>query len=376
MTGGVVPGQAVRVALDATPLLGERTGIGHTVAALLDALATHRDLALSAYAITWRGRDRLARWLPTGVAPRTRALPARVVRLLWRHVDAPRIERWTGPVDVVHATNFVAPPSRAPTIVTVHDLACVEYPELCTNDARAYPSLIRRALGRGAIVHVVSDTVGNEVRDAFGLAADRVVRVYPGLMTLPNGDAAAGRRAARRERYVLALGTVEPRKNLAALVRAFDVTATDDLEVGLVIAGPQGWGPHGVDEAIAQARASDRITRLGYVDEQKRADLFAGATAFAYPSLSEGFGHPPLEAMHAGVPVLAAGAGSLPEVLGDAALFADPRDDDAIAGGLARIVGDSGLRAQLVERGHVRASRFRWTTTADELSALYRRVAG
>lgn len=369
------PDQPLRVAVDATPLLGPRTGIGHTVGALLDALRRRDALTISAYGVTWSGRDRLAELVPPGVSAATRPFPARLARRLWRRVDHPRIERWTGPVDVVHATNFVAPPSRAATVVTVHDLTCVHLPELCTSDTLAYPDLIRRAIHRGATVHVVSDTVGAEVREAFSIPGERVVRVYPGPMPLPAGEPSSGQRIAGHDRFVLALGTVEPRKNLDALVRAFDLVADDDRTLGLVIAGPEGWGADRVYAAISAARSSPRITVLGYVDERARADLLAATTAFAYPSLYEGFGHPPIEAMRAGVPVVAARAGALPEVLGDAALLVDPGDDDEIADALRRAATDDVLRSTLVERGMDRSGRFSWTRTAAELDGLYHRIA-
>jgi len=367
-------GRPVRVAVDATPLLGHRTGIGHSTAALLEELADRLDVTLRAYAVTWSGRRNLATLVPHGVTPCARRVPARAARWLWRRADHPRIERWTGPVDVVHGTNFVAPPSRAPAIVTVHDLTCVRFPELCTSDTLEYPRLLRRALDRGAVVHVVSDTVADEVRDTFSLAADRVVRIYPGVMSVTGGDPASGRALSGRDRYVLALGTIEPRKNLEALVRAFDAVAADDDTLGLVLAGPDGLGASRVHDAIAGARSAARITTLGYVDDPTRADLLAGSTAFAYPSLYEGFGHPPLEAMSVGIPVVATRAGALGEVLGDAALLVDPSDDDALASGLARVVTESALRDELVERGRTRTQRYSWTASADEMAALYRRV--
>ena len=367
--------QPLSVGLDATPMLGQRTGIGHTVGALVDALRRRDALSLSAYAVTWTGRDRLADLLPEGVTPATRPVPARLVRRMWRRFDHPRIERWTGPLDVVHATNFVAPPTRGATVVTVHDLTCVHLPELCTPDTLEYPALIRRALDRGATVHVVSDTVGAEVRAAFSLPSERVVRIYPGLMPLPPGDATSGRRIAGCDRYVLALGTLEPRKNLDALVRAFDVAAAGDRALGLVIAGPEGWGTDRVHAAIGAARSSDRITVLGYVEERARADLLAGATLFAYPSRYEGFGHPPLEAMRAGVPVVAARAGALPEVLGDAALLVDPADEAELAAAITRAVNDPTTGAELATRGRARCQQYTWSQTAAELDRLYHRIA-
>jgi alpha-1,3-rhamnosyl/mannosyltransferase len=276
---------------------------------------------------------------------------------------------------VVHAPNFVAPPARAPVVVTVHDLTFVWYPELSTPDTLTFPTYIQLALDRGAVVHVVSDFVGAEVREHFDVEPERVVRVYSGLVPSRGGNADRGHAMTGADRYVLALGTVEPRKNLPNLVRAFDVAAAGDRDLVLVVAGPDGWGVDEFNETVASARHGDRVRRLGYVADPDRRDLLAGATVLAYPSIYEGFGHPPLEAMQTGIPVVASNAGALPEVLDDAALLPDPSDVDAIADALKSVLVDETLRDRLVSRGHERVERYTWERAGSELADLYRRVA-
>jgi len=139
--------------------------------------------------------------------------------------------------------------------------------------------------------------------------------------------------------------------------------------------GPDGWGVEAFQAAIDAAHHSSRVHRIGYVTKSERADLLAGATALAYPSIYEGFGLPPLEAMQSGIPVVAADCGPLPEVLGDAALLPDPLDDDSIADALRQIVNDAELRATLVERGTECVRRYTWDRAGPEFAALYRRVA-
>jgi glycosyltransferase involved in cell wall biosynthesis len=367
--------ERIRVAFDATALLGTRTGVGLVAAGMLETLAARSDLELHAFAVTWRGGDDLAQVVPPGVHAVTRRVPARAARLGWSRLGEPKAERWTGPVDVVHAPNFVAPPAHAPVVVSVYDLTFLRFPELCTPDTLAYPKHLERALADGATVHTTSDFVADEVRTAFALEADRVVRIYPGIGTSATGVAATGHALVGASRYVATLGTIEPRKNLDRLVRAFDALAASDHEVVLVLAGPDGWGAAAVADAIAQADHGDRIRRLGYLGTDDRAHLLAGATALAYPSVYEGFGLPPLEAMAAGVPVVASNGGALPEVLGDAALLPDPADVDAIADALARVLGDDALRSALVARGHERAARYSWPRAGDDLAGLYHRIA-
>ncbi len=368
-------GARLRLGIDATSLLGVRTGIGQVTAGLVAGLAERPELDVAAYAITWRGRAALAPVLPASVRAATRPVPARLTRVCWPRVRWPRIETWTGPVDVVHATNFVAPPARGPVLVTVADLSYLLYRELCSDDVLRFPRLVQVAIDRGATVHVYSAFVGGQVRERYGLAEDRVVEVAPGLGPPRRGDPESGRRLADASRYVLALGTVEPRKNLPALVRAFDRVAADDATVVLVVAGPDGSGLDAFTAAVGSARHADRIHRLGWLDDQARDDLVAGAAVLAYPSLYEGFGLPPLEAMQAGVPVVASTAGSLPEVLGDAAGLVDAADVDGLADALTRVLTDDQLRAELIGRGHRRASSFTWDRAVDGFVAAYERLA-
>jgi len=348
--------------------------VGQVTAGLLDALAIRPDVEVHAYALTWRGRSGLADMVPTGVRATTRPIPATVVRGAWeRGLTRPRAEDWTGPVAVVHATNFVPPPARAPVVVTIHDVTFLRFPELCTADTLRYPALIRRALGRGATVHTPSEFVAAEVREHFAVSAERVVAIHSGIPPVRPGDAAAGARIAGADRYVLALGTVEPRKNLTTLVQAFDRVAADDESLALVVAGPAGWDSARVQSTIDSIHARDRVVQTGFVSDADRADLLAGATVFAYPSIYEGFGFPPLEAMLCGVPVVAGTAGALPEVLGDAAAFVEPTDVDALADAIGKLVDPAASRRrELIERGRTQAARYSWTTTADRMVELYR----
>lgn len=361
----------MRLALDGTPLLGFRSGVGEVVAGILPELARRADLELVAYALTLRGRNDLAARLPPGTRSATRLYPARLVRQAWLRSEIPGIERWTGPVDVVHATNYVAPPTKAHEVVSVYDLGFVRYPEFVAADSLDYPELLRRAIRRGAWIHTTSDFVRDEVVATFPVAAERVVRVYPGVPPVRGGDATRGRVRAGVERYVLALGTIEPRKNLPVLVRAFDALAADDPDVRLVVAGTRGWGSDDFDAALTAARHRDRVRTLGYVSAEDRADLLAGSAALAFPSHYEGFGFPPLEAMATGVPVVAARAGAIPEVVGDAALLVEPDDADALAGALHAVLSDDAVREDLVPRGRERHEAFSWLRMVDELLELY-----
>jgi glycosyltransferase involved in cell wall biosynthesis len=367
----------LRVAVDVTPLLGAQTGVAAFTSGAVHALAARDDVTVSAYALTWRGRGNTALVVPPGIPVASKPMAARPLRALWRGLDVPPIEWWTGPVDVAHGTNFVVPPARrAAEVATVHDLTPMRFPELATADTRQYPGLLRRALRRGAFIHTPSAFVAAEVVELLSVPAERVRAVHHGVPPVVGGNPSVGRALAGSERYVLALGTIEPRKDLPTLVAAFDALAAGHADVRLVVAGPEGWGVAAFDAAVAAAHHRDRVTRLGWVGGPERAGLLAGATTFAYPSVYEGFGFPPLEAMAAGVPVVATTAGALPEVLGDAAVLVPPRDVDALATALDLLMQDDDARAAAVERGRARLTAYSWDRCADGLVSLYRDATG
>jgi glycosyltransferase involved in cell wall biosynthesis len=354
------------VALDATPLLGRRTGIGVAVDGFIRHLAGRQDLRLVGFGLTRRGRGALAGHLPPGMRAAGCPVPAGAVLRLWRRVDFPPGEWWTGRVDVIHGTNFVVPPSRrAARVVTVWDLTPVHYPELSTPTSRRYPALVRRAVATGAWVHTGAQSVADEIVEHFGADPERVRVVAPGLDRPDRAEPAE----PSGPRYVLAMGRTEPRKDLPGLVQAFDLVADqlDDLE--LRIAGPAGWGEDALTAAISAARHRHRIHRLGWIDEPDK--LMAGAAVFAYPSLYEGFGLPPLEAMAMSVPVVATSAGAVPDVVGEAAVLVRPQDPAELASALFSVIEDEGLRARLVAAGAERVGRFTGEAAAAGLARLY-----
>jgi glycosyltransferase involved in cell wall biosynthesis len=370
------------VAVDATPLIGDRTGVGVAVSGLLRELATRRGLSLVGFGLTTRGWRLLGGSLPQGVRQARGPMPAGALLRVWGHVEHPTIELWTGPVDVAHGTNFVVPPSRgAGRVVYVHDLTPVRYPELCTPTSLRYPHLIGRALDRGAWVHTGSNAVAAEIVDHFGADPARVRVIPPGVDVgrgAPAGQRPipdAGQQGVPGSRpYILAVGRTEPRKDFLTLVEAFGLVGREMTDLDLRIVGPPGWSEPALDDAISKSPLAARIIRTGWLTEVR--DVMASAALLAYPSIYEGFGFPPLEAMSLGVPVVATRGGAVEEVTGGAGELVPAGDADALAAAILRVMSDSTLRARMVADGRARAQTYTWAAAGDAMEDLYRDVAG
>jgi glycosyltransferase involved in cell wall biosynthesis len=367
------------VGFEATPLLGRPTGVGAFCLGALTGLAEVRSVEVSAFAVTWRRRRQLEALVPRGVPIRQRAMPARPLHAAWTRSGLPPVEWFVGRQDVVHGTNFVVPPTRrAARVVTVHDLTVVLYPELCDPPTLRFPDLIRRAVADGAWVHTPSQYVADQLTAELAVPPERVRAVHHGVPAPSGPGAARGDRADPTvrlpegcDRYVLAVGTIEPRKDYPLLVSAFDALAGQDPSVALVVVGADGWGSERFAAAVEASRWRDRIVRSGYLDARGLDAALRHASVLAYPSLYEGFGFPPLQAMRVGVPVVTTTAGALPEVVGDGALLVDPGDRDGLAAALVRVLEGGDEVEALKERGRRRSAGFTWEACAAGLAGLY-----
>jgi glycosyltransferase involved in cell wall biosynthesis len=328
----------VRVGLDVSPLVQTRAGTARYVRGLLHALEGRPEIELCPLAFGGRGK-----------------LAALARDTAWYFALLPWAAR-SARLDVLHCTTFRGPPrSRVPLVVTVHDLALLRHPELFTRWMRVYGALALRRVVRGAArVIAVSHFTKREVVELVGVPDERV-RVVPNATTetfAPDGPAAEGD-------YVLAVGTLEPRKNLPRLAEA-----TRRLGIELRVVGARGWGDVDV--------GGDGVRWLGELSDADVAALYRGALCFAYPSLYEGFGIPVLEAMRCGAPVVTSAGTAMAELAGDAAELVEPRDAGSISAGIERAIG---RRDELAARGLERARRFTWEAAAAATVAVYREVA-
>ncbi|MCO8127559.1 glycosyltransferase family 4 protein [Acidimicrobiia bacterium EGI L10123] len=309
-------------------------------------------------------------WRPT-VPVHHLPLPRRLLHETWHALRRPRIERATGAVDVCHAVGGAIPATAAPLVVTVHDLAFVHYPELFSRQGRRF---FHRALtltrAHAAQVQVPSQATLEDCV-AAGIERDRL-RLVPWGCTVTDPSAEDVAEVTARfglpGRYVVCVGTLEPRKNLRRLLQAWARLARHDVE--LVLIGPGGWG-----EERDLSTSARNVTMTGFVDLRTRDALYRGAVASCYPSLFEGFGLPVLESMALGCPVVTSAGTSTAELAaGGAALTVDPLDVDAIAGALADVLDDADLRARLIEAGSARAGERTWERAAELAVAGYQEV--
>lgn len=351
----------LRVALDVTPELIGTTGVARYSRELRQALLRRSDCTVVPFAIGRRSQP-----VPPGV--RHLSIPLRLVQPMWRAFGVPRAEALTGPVDVVHSLDLVPPPTRYPLVVTVHDLLTSELPSLHPTRSQQMQRLQLAALDRSAAILTVSRSTADALI-ARGVDETRIQVTPHGLSLFPPPSDPPIPGGA----FVLAVGSLEPRKGHELLLRAVAHEGLERLDV--VFAGPEVGRADHLRAVAAELGMGDRLRVLGRVEDAVLAGLYRDATAFCLPSWGEGFGLPVLEAMSFGTPVVVSDLPALREVAGDAALFVAPGDPECLARELRRVVEDDRLRDRLGRKGKERSSLFTWDATAEATVQAYRRVA-
>jgi glycosyltransferase involved in cell wall biosynthesis len=374
----------VHIAIDYTPAVFQGAGIGRHTRGLVKALASlasGHDVTLVVY-----GRPRDAPVVfPAGCQGRIIPVANRWLTVAWYRLNLPLPADWlTGEVDLYHASDFVLPPvSRAKTVLTVHDLSFLTVPQCADPSLQGFLSrVVPRSVAQADHILADSQNTRQDLMRLLRVPGDRITVVYPGVegRFSPQQDKATLQQVRTKygigdAPFVLGLGTLEPRKNWPALIRAWTLLKErTSLPHRLVIAGGKGWLFQGIFEAAEASGLVHDIVFPGFVEDADLPALYAAADVFAFPSLYEGFGIPVLEAMACGTPVVCASNSSLPEAAGDAALLVPTADDEQLASALQRLVQDDDLRYQLSRRGPHHASRFTWQNAAHVLVKTYGQV--
>ena len=305
-----------------------------------------------------------------------------IVRIFWEQFLQPIALRHAQ-IDLLHALAFAGPVGISiPWVVTIYDLSFMRYPDSFHPLNRMYLTwAVRWAVRRANYVIAISESTKRDLVELVGARPERIQVIYCGkddAFTPPTNRAAlAAWRAARGvpDKMILFVGTIEPRKNIARLLRAFArAKRAARLPHRLVLIGARGWKYAEVDQTIVQENLASDVLFVGYVPQEELPYWYQAADLFVYPSLYEGFGMPPLDAMASGTPVVTSNAASLPEVVGNAALQVPPTDETALSEAIIRALTDNALRAEMIARGLEQAARFCWTRAARETTALYRAV--
>ena len=376
----------MRVVVDGLPLLGEAS-IATYLRELLVSLAAED--GAHEYRLFFRGFHAHTRALVARLVAdpafarfrvRTTRVPDRVLEACWtaRSLRLPFTEAWMGRPDLFLSTVYVTPVLRGvPVVMIAYDLIPFRFPHFYGQDQPRLGARIRRGIERAAAIIAISESTKRDFVEMMGADPARIHVIYPGCdarfdaVVDARAQAATLQRYGLRQPYLLYVGSLGPHKNVEALVRVFRRLKTGRrIPHQLVLCGRAAWGP-GVVQAAADLVAAGDCVILDFVAAADVPQLYRGAEAFAFLSLYEGFGLPPLEAMACGVPVVVSNAGSLPEVVGDAALQVGPLDDAAIEDALYRVLSDADLRRELRARGLRRAARFSWHETARQTLKVF-----
>jgi len=379
------------IGIDATAALTQGGGIGRYTRELVHALvAAAPDNRYTLFSARPPATLPVPDSLPVAphVVHRPAPLDERWLYRLWYRARIPLpVQTFTGRLDLFHSPDFVLPPvgGGIPTLLTVHDLSFVHYPDTFPARLVAYLSrVVPHSVARASHILADSEATRRDLAALWNVPADKMTVLYSGVNARfhPVTDAAA--LAAVRARYglgerpiVLAVGTVQPRKNYTLLVRAFRAVAATQPHA-LVIVGGRGWLTEGLAAEIARQGLGERVVMPGFVDDADLPALYSAAALFVFPSLYEGFGLPLLEAMACGVPVISSDASSLPEVAATggapAALLLSPEDEAGWSAAMLRLLADAAARQRLIAAGAVQAARFTWPAAARQLAGLYDRL--
>lgn len=371
----------MRIVLDFRPALRQSTGVGTYAHNLTLALAqSFPEDSYTVFTASWRDRVNHSLF-PDGVAVADWKIPVQALDWAWHRWQQPSIERFVGTVDIAHSPSpMLLPARRARTIVTVHDCYFMRHPEDVFGPIRRdYVPLARSAAKAADAVAVVSETTAAEAEDLLGISRDKIYVTPLGVRSeFFHPHAASHTLLARHgidRPFLLFVGRREKRKDLGTLFKAFDELSAESDGLQLLLVGPDapGWNK-------TWARVSARVrhlTRIApYQSPETLPALYSAAAAVLMPSRWEGFGLTGLEAMAAGTPVIASEVGSLPEILGSAALFVPPGDSAAMAQQCRRVLHDTALATRLSNEGRERAASFRWSHTAKRTHELYHRLGG
>ncbi|HET9920078.1 MAG TPA: glycosyltransferase family 1 protein [Ktedonobacteraceae bacterium] len=376
---------SMRIAIDYTAAIRQGAGIGQYVRNLVDALLAEDHS--NQYTLLSSGRPTKERPFPTAPNVRGRSIfiPDRYLNVLWYRWRLPLYATYfSGQTDIYHGPDFALPPlgKKLRKVVTVHDLAFLEYPEYAVPELVSYlKKIVPEAVEAADVVTAVSEATRQGLIKYFKTPQEKITVVPIGVashfrrITDPILLGATQHKYGLKHPLVLGVGTLEPRKNHLNLIKAFaKATRKKNGPAMLAIAGGKGWLYEETQQLVEKLKLENKVRFLGRVSDFDLVTLYSMADVFAFPSFFEGFGIPPLEAMACGAPIITSNTSSLPEVVGDAAILVSPQDVDALSQAITRLIESETLREELRQKGFQRVQQFSWPQTARKMLAIYNRL--
>lgn len=378
----------MRICIDARNLISlERMGgTGEYLQNLLINLAkidVENEYILFLNYIRGRHRTAVKDYVGKNFHERVCRIPWQFVRSLFEKIHLP-IELLTGRVDIFHGTDFMIPRQLfGKSVVAIHDLMYLNYPEFLEPEwVESYKRNVKWSLTRSDLIIVASNFVKGDILKNFNMSKDKIRVIYNGIsdhfMVLKEQPRAyITKKYGIKYPYILFVGTLEPKKNLVRLVEAFyQLLRSKPKRLNLVLAGGEGCLNYRdkIEQKVKELNLKEEVIFTGYIQDEDLPKLYNCAEIFVFPSIFEGFGIPPLEAMASGLPVIASDAASLPEIAGDAGILVDPFDTKAITEAISSCLSNDQLRKTLIRKGLARAGLFSWEATARQTLALYKEL--
>lgn len=371
----------MKAALELQPCCGRRSGIGIYTYELACRLRSGDGLEFHGNLFNFCGRNDNSSALQGISMPvqECRSFPYGVYRRMWHMLPIPYSKLFSEHADLNLFFNYIVPPRvEGKVITTIHDLTYLRFPE--TVEARNLRRIERDILysvERSSHIITISEFSKREIESLLHIPASQISVIYAAPSSFPEGEAFSKIQSRWKIRtpYLLYVGTIEPRKNLVRLLRAFDRLKRErKTSLQLVLAGAPGWKKEEIYRTAQEIASAEEVVFTGYISAAEKKTLYEHARVFVFPSLYEGFGIPPLEAMSLGCPVVCSNAASLPEVAGEAAELVDPLDEFSIAEGIWNVVSNQEYSDRLVQAGYAQAGRYTWTVSAERLRELCRSV--
>lgn len=371
----------MKVGLELQPCCGKRSGIGTYTYELAKRLQNQDGLEFYGNLFNFFGRNDNSKSLEGILMPivENRLLPYGVYRRVWDRLPISYQKMFPYVADLNLFFNYIVPPGvNGKVMTTIYDMTYLRFPE--TMDSRNLKRIqggIQYSVERSSHLLTISEFSKREITELLNISEDRISVVYsaPSFSDEIDDFQRVQEKFGIEQPYLLYVGTVEPRKNLVRLIRAFEKLKKEaNIMHQLVLAGGNGWQNGEIYQAAEESFCKEKIIFTGYLSNGEKNTLYKNASAFVFPSLYEGFGMPPLEAMHWGCPVVTADAASLPEVVGVAAELVDPLNEEMIAEGIWRVLSNDDYAKELVREGYSQSKRFSWDASAQQLIAVCKEV--